>query len=198
MGGLLEQAQKMAEQMQASQAEMADTEFEGVAGGGVVRVTLTGDYECLDVSIDPAAVDPADVGMLEDLVKAALLDATSKVGHEGRWRTRPRRTSTWAACSAACSVATRPTRSDDDARPAAIDTTAVDDDRGRRSLGGHLSRSGPGADRRARQAARHRTQVGSASRLPSGAAPHRGRAETGPRHRDGRRRPSPPAIAAST
>lgn len=79
MGGLLEQAQKMAEQMQASQAELADTEFEGAAGGGVVRVTLTGDYECVDVSIDPAAVDPGDVGMLEDLVKAALLDATSKV-----------------------------------------------------------------------------------------------------------------------
>jgi DNA-binding YbaB/EbfC family protein len=80
MGGLLEQAQKMAEQMQASQAELADTEFEGAAGGGVVRVTLTGDYECVNVSIDPAAIDPDDVGMLEDLVKAALLDATSKVG----------------------------------------------------------------------------------------------------------------------
>ncbi len=80
MGGLLDQAQKMAEQMQASQAELADTEFEGAAGGGVVRVTLTGAYECVDVSIDPAAVDPDEVGMLEDLVKAALLDATSKVG----------------------------------------------------------------------------------------------------------------------
>jgi DNA-binding YbaB/EbfC family protein len=80
MGGLLDQAQKMAEQMQASQAELADTEFEGAAGGGVVRVTLTGEYECVDVSIDPAAVDPDDVSMLEDLVKAALLDATSKVG----------------------------------------------------------------------------------------------------------------------
>ena len=80
MGGLLDQAQKMAEQMQASQAELADTEFEGVAGGGAVRVTLTGEYECVDVSIDPAAVDPDEVGMLEDLVKAALLDATSKVG----------------------------------------------------------------------------------------------------------------------
>ncbi len=80
MGGLLDQAQKMAEQMQASQAELADTEFEGAAGGGVVRVTLTGEYECVDVSIDPAAVDPDDVGMLEDLVKAALLDATSKIG----------------------------------------------------------------------------------------------------------------------
>jgi hypothetical protein len=80
MGGLFEQAQKMAEQMQASQAEMADSEFEGVAGGGVVSVTLSGEYECLDVSIDPAAVDPADVDMLEDLVKAALLDATGKIG----------------------------------------------------------------------------------------------------------------------
>ena len=80
MGGLLDQAQKMAEQMQASQAELADTEFEGAAGGGVVRVTLTGEYECVDVSIDPAAVDPDDVGMLEDLVKAALLDASSKMG----------------------------------------------------------------------------------------------------------------------
>mgnify|MGYP001814775578 FL=1 len=80
MGGLFEQAQKMAEQMQASQADLAETEFEGVAGGGAVSVTLNGEYECLDVSIEPAAVDPSDVDMLEDLVKAALLDATRKIG----------------------------------------------------------------------------------------------------------------------
>ncbi len=79
MGSLFEQAQKMAEQMQASQTELSESEFEGAAGGGVVKVTLTGQYECVGVSIDPTAVDPADVGMLEDLVKAALLDASSRV-----------------------------------------------------------------------------------------------------------------------
>jgi hypothetical protein len=125
MGGLFEQAQKMAEQMQASQAEMADTEFEGVAGGGAVRVTLTGEYECLDVSIEPAAVDPGDVGMLEDLVKAALLDATTKVGQMAGGGLDLEGIDLGGMLGGLLG--------DDDAGPgaidaAAIDTTAVEDD----------------------------------------------------------------------
>jgi DNA-binding YbaB/EbfC family protein len=75
LGGLLEQAQQM---MQA-QAELAEQVVEGHAGGGVVKVTVTGGMEFKSVKIDPSAVDPEDVEMLEDLVLAAIHDATHKV-----------------------------------------------------------------------------------------------------------------------
>lgn len=65
--------------MAAQQAAAAQT-VEGVSGGGVVRVTVTGAMQFTDVKIDPACVDPGDVEMLEDLVLAAIHDATSKVG----------------------------------------------------------------------------------------------------------------------
>jgi len=79
LGGLLEQAGQMQEQLAAAQAEAEDTVVEGSAGGGVVRVTVTGGGEFRDVTIQPDAVDPADVAMLEDLVLAALNDAMGKV-----------------------------------------------------------------------------------------------------------------------
>lgn len=75
LGGLLEQAQQM---MQA-QAEAAEREVEGVAGGGMVRITATGTGQVLSVSINPAAVDPDDVAMLEDLVLAALHDVNAQL-----------------------------------------------------------------------------------------------------------------------
>jgi nucleoid-associated protein EbfC len=71
LGDLLAQAQQA---MSASQAA-ADQEVEGSAGGGVVRVTVTGAGEVRAVRIDPAVVDPDDVEGLEDLVLAALRDA---------------------------------------------------------------------------------------------------------------------------
>ncbi len=64
----------------AAQAEAAEKVVEGQAGGGVVRVAVTGGMEFRSVTIDPAAVDPNDVDMLEDLVLAALHDAMAKVG----------------------------------------------------------------------------------------------------------------------
>ena len=78
LGALLEQAQAMQEQVMAAQAEAADQEVEGSAGGGMVKVTVTGGMEFRAIHIDPAAVDPADVEMLEDLVLAALHDAVAK------------------------------------------------------------------------------------------------------------------------
>ena len=75
MGGLLEQAQKMMEAQQAA----SQREIEGVAGGGVVRVRTTGTGQVLAVSIDPQVVDPNDVGMLEDLVVAALHDMNAQL-----------------------------------------------------------------------------------------------------------------------
>jgi nucleoid-associated protein EbfC len=75
LGGLLEQAQ----QVMAAQAEAAEREVEGVAGGGAVRIRATGSGQVLGVSIAPEAVDPDDVGMLEDLVLAALHDVNAQL-----------------------------------------------------------------------------------------------------------------------
>jgi DNA-binding YbaB/EbfC family protein len=79
MGGLLEQALEMQRQMVEAQAALSDTEVVGEAGGGLVRVTLTGQFEVLGVHIDPAAVDPDDLDLLADLVTAALRNAMDGV-----------------------------------------------------------------------------------------------------------------------
>jgi DNA-binding YbaB/EbfC family protein len=79
MGNLLKQAQKMQEQLLEARAQAAEQEVEGQSGGGVVKVRVSGGMDFLGVSIDPAAVDPDDVGMLEDLVLAAIHDAIAKV-----------------------------------------------------------------------------------------------------------------------
>jgi len=79
LSALLRQAQQMQEQLLAAQAEAAATEVEGRAGGGSVRVTMTGAGEVTAVRIAPEVVDPADVEMLEDLVLAAVHDAQAQV-----------------------------------------------------------------------------------------------------------------------
>jgi hypothetical protein len=79
MGALLEQAAQMQEQLAAAQQQAAATVVEGAAGGGVVKVAVTGNMEFRSVTIDPSAVDPADVEMLQDLVLAALHDAVAQV-----------------------------------------------------------------------------------------------------------------------
>ncbi len=77
---LMAQAQQMQEQLLAAQAEAAEQVVQGQAGGGVVRVEVTGSMEFRSVTIDPAAVNPDDVEMLQDLVLAALHDAMARVG----------------------------------------------------------------------------------------------------------------------
>ena len=71
--------QKMLQQMQRDMArveeELQATRVEGSAGGGVVRVVVTGKRDVVSITIDPAAVDPSDVEMLQDLVLAAVMDA---------------------------------------------------------------------------------------------------------------------------
>ena len=79
MQSLLNQAMQMQQQLLAAQAEAAARVVEGVSGGGMVRVEVTGGMEFRKVTIDPRVVDPADVAMLEDLVLAAVHDATAKV-----------------------------------------------------------------------------------------------------------------------
>ena len=75
--------QKMMKQAQAMQAQieedMDNLEVEGSAGGGMVRVVLDGKKNLKSVSIQPDAVDPADVEMLEDLIQAAFQDASRQV-----------------------------------------------------------------------------------------------------------------------
>jgi hypothetical protein len=80
MQQLMKQAQKMQEQLEAAQAELAAAEVTGTAGGGLVTVTLTGGGEITSVSIDPKAVDPDDVETLQDLIVAAARDAHRAVG----------------------------------------------------------------------------------------------------------------------
>jgi DNA-binding YbaB/EbfC family protein len=75
LGELLKQAQAMQEQVMAAQATAAEQIVEGSAGGGLVRVTVTGGMDFRAIHIDPSAVDPADVEMLQDLVVAAINDA---------------------------------------------------------------------------------------------------------------------------
>lgn len=75
MGGLLKQAQKMQKEMQRVQEELKELQVEGSAGGGMVTVTVTGQQELQQIKIDPEAVDPEDVEMLEDLIMAAVNQA---------------------------------------------------------------------------------------------------------------------------
>lgn len=72
---ILEQAQKMQEQLMAAQAELASAEVTGQAGNGLVQVTMTAAQEVRAVRIDPKVVDPEDVETLQDLIVGALQDA---------------------------------------------------------------------------------------------------------------------------
>lgn len=78
LGKLMQQAQKMQSRMQEAQEEMARMEVEGAAGGGMVKVTMTGRHEVRRVQIDDSLMGD-DREMLEDLVAAALNDAVQKV-----------------------------------------------------------------------------------------------------------------------
>ena len=75
MGNLQRLAMQMQQEMGRIQAELAETEVEGSAGGGVDKATVTGTQVLRAVTIDPSAVDPSDVDMLQDLVTAAVNDA---------------------------------------------------------------------------------------------------------------------------
>jgi DNA-binding YbaB/EbfC family protein len=79
MQQLMKQAQKMQQQLAAAQAELAEAEVTGTAGGGLVTVTIAGTGEVTAVKIDPKAVDPDDVETLEDLVLAAIHNASEAV-----------------------------------------------------------------------------------------------------------------------
>lgn len=81
---MMQKAQRMQENMQKVQEELAQMEVTGQAGGGVVKITLSGKMEARKVAIDPSVL--ADAEMLEDLVVAALNDAVNKVNDESNKR----------------------------------------------------------------------------------------------------------------
>ncbi len=78
MNNLMKQAQKMQKQMEEQQRELEESEFSATAGGGAVEVTITGKKVLTKVKLDPDAVDPDDVEMLEDLIMVAVNEAMKK------------------------------------------------------------------------------------------------------------------------
>ena len=87
MGGgmnmnMLKQAQKMQQDMMKAQEELESKTYEAAAGGGVVTATVSGKKELTAVTIDPEAVDPDDVEMLQDLIVAAVNEALRKAGDD--------------------------------------------------------------------------------------------------------------------
>ena len=81
MGGMgmnanmLKQAQKMQQDMMRMQQELQEKEYQAAAGGGVVSATVNGKHELKALEIDPEAVDPDDVEMLQDMIVAAVNEA---------------------------------------------------------------------------------------------------------------------------
>ena len=75
MANLQRMAQQMQQEMLRVQTELEATQVDGSAGGGVVTAVVTGKQELVSITIDPDAVDPSDVDMLQDLIVAAVNDA---------------------------------------------------------------------------------------------------------------------------
>ena len=79
MQGMIKQAQKMQEDMEALQADLDQREYEVKAGGGVVTVKINGKLEGLSISMEPEVVDPEDIETLSDLLVAGVNEAIKKV-----------------------------------------------------------------------------------------------------------------------
>ncbi len=75
MNQLLKQAQQMQAEMAKAQEQLKTEIVEASAGGGMVKVTMTGDMQLREIAISPEAVDPEDVDMLQDMVAAAVNEA---------------------------------------------------------------------------------------------------------------------------
>ncbi len=76
---LMKQAQKMQAQVMKAQEDLQKLEVEGTAGGGMVKVKMTGSNELVSIKINPEVVDPKEVEMLEDLIVAAHANALEKI-----------------------------------------------------------------------------------------------------------------------
>jgi len=80
MGNLLKQAQEMQAKISKIQEELGQKSVEGSSGGGMVQVTVNGQFNLLAVKIDPTVVNAAEKEMLEDLILSAVNDGMRKVG----------------------------------------------------------------------------------------------------------------------
>ena len=79
MQDLMKKAKQMQQAMEKQQKELAETVMEATSGGGMVTVKMNGSGELLSIKIEPEAVDPDDVEMLEDLILAAINEVQTKV-----------------------------------------------------------------------------------------------------------------------
>ena len=75
---LMKNAKALQEQVEKMQEDLVSINVTGSSGGGIVRVTVNGHFEIVALSLDPVAVDPRDIKMLEDLIVAAHTDAMEK------------------------------------------------------------------------------------------------------------------------
>lgn len=82
MNNMIRQAQKMQQDMLKAQEELENKTYEAAAGGGAVSATVSGKKELVSVAIDPEAVDPEDVEMLQDLIVAAVNEALRKANDD--------------------------------------------------------------------------------------------------------------------
>ena len=84
-GGMMAQIKRLQEQMETAQAQLAEETVTSSAGGGAVKVTMTGDQHCKEVFIDPDLLKDADAEMLQDLVLSAVnlaLDDSRKLADQ--------------------------------------------------------------------------------------------------------------------
>ncbi len=79
---MMKQAQKMQQDMLRMQEEMESKEYDATVGGGVVRAVVNGKHEVLSLTIDPEAVDPEEVEMLQDMIVGAVNEAMRKADAE--------------------------------------------------------------------------------------------------------------------
>lgn len=79
LNALMRQAQKLQGDVQRAQEELAKITCDGAAGGGLVTATVNGQFEVVRIKLDKSVVDPNDVGMLEDLITAAVNAAATKI-----------------------------------------------------------------------------------------------------------------------
>lgn len=79
MQEMMKQARKMQEQLAQAQESMKDVTIDASAGGGMVKATVNGDLELVSIQIDPDALDPEDVDLLQDMIVAAVNEAVRGV-----------------------------------------------------------------------------------------------------------------------
>lgn len=79
MNAMMKKVQKMQSEMKKMQEDLKARAVDVTTGGGVVKITMNGEKQVQALTIDPAAVDPEDVEMLQDLLSAAFNEATKKV-----------------------------------------------------------------------------------------------------------------------